>query len=325
MPKPNNLPIPPLETETAKELMKRERPPVRMIVGDVIPAGLMLLAGDPKVGKSMLMQHLAVSVATGQEVWGEFSIDEGDVLYLAREGGDRSFRQRMSQMLGGEAAPDRLHIAYTSEELGSRLEFQLEMKLGEMDDPRLVVIDTYASVAPEIRGVNRHQEDYSALAGLADLTTRWPDTLVALVHHTNKSETDDVMHRISGSQGLTAATDGNAVLRRAVGSHQAILSIRPRNAEESEIVLEMNTTTLRFSVVGQDERSQLSAGRRMILEWLEANPEGGRPKAIAEALDLDGANVRQYLYQMANARQLVRAERGLYKLPAADANTSSAA
>lgn len=77
-------------------------------------------------------------------------------------------------------------------------------------DARLVVIDTYASVAPETRGVNRHQEDYNALAGLADVARRFPDVLFVLIHHTRKSEGEDVMQRISGSNGMTGATDGNA-------------------------------------------------------------------------------------------------------------------
>jgi hypothetical protein len=311
---------------TARELVAKKMPPIRMIVGGYVPAGLLLLAGDPKVGKSLLMQDLAVSVATGVPAWGSLDVEQGDVLYLANEGGEQSFRDRLVKMLHIdeerledesneteiEIAPSRLFVTKTTEPLGERLEVQIEWWLSEQEDPRLVVIDTYSSVAPEARGVNRHQDDYNALAGLADLATRWRDTLFVVVHHTRKAEGDDIMHRISGSNGMGAATDGMAVLTRHVASRQCVLNIRPRNAEESELMVERGPD-LRWSVVGEDETSQLSQGRQAILAYLKTNPEGASPKMAADALGLEQESVRQYLTQMAAARQIDKPRRGWYR------------
>lgn len=306
----------PLKTQTAADLVATNLPPIRMIVGKVFPAGLLLLAGDPKAGKSLLMQDLAVSVAMGTAAWGTQPVEQGDVLYLAREGGDRSFRERLVKMLDGQPAPNRLHISYESCQLGAELEVQLEWWLTAVTDPRLVVIDTYTAVAPETRGVNRHREEYATLAGMADLATRWPNTLFVVVHHTRKGEGgEDKMHRISGSQGMTAVTDGNAVLSREVAARRCLLTVRPRNAEECDLVLERDPETLRWSTVGTDERTRLSDGRQAILEWLERNPAGGTPKTIADGLGRDGDSVRQLLTQMERARQVERPQRGLYVLP----------
>lgn len=259
------------------------------------------------------MQDLAVSIAECDSVaWGSLHVDGGDVLYLANEGGERSFRQRLDLMPNYTPCSTRLRITETDEPLGERLEAQLEWWLATADDPRLVVIDTYASVAPETRGVNRHQEDYNGLAGLASLACRYPDTLVAVVHHTRKAESDDVMHRISGSQGMTAATDANAVLTRQTASQHCLLSIRPRNAEESELVMQRNPETLRWSIVGDDERSQLEAGRQRILDWLEDHPTGSTPKEVADGLGMPYDSVRQFLSQMKAARQVSSPRRGHY-------------
>ena len=305
--------IPALVTEGADDLVARDLPPVRMVVGNVIPAGLLLLAGDPKAGKSLLMQDLALSVATGEPAWGDLAVEAGDVLYLANEGGQRSFKGRLEAMLAGVPAPARLRIAYKSEPLGERLEFQLETWLNEHPEARLIVIDTYSSVAPESRGVNRHQEDYNALAGLADLANRYPDILLVVIHHTRKAEGEDVMHRISGSQGMTAATDGNAVLSRHTAARQCVLSVRPRNAEESDLVIERDSATLRWQVKGENERAQLSDGRQRILDHLDQNPAGSSPKDVAAALDLSPENARKYLSEMAKARQVTKDARGLYR------------
>ena len=50
-----------------------------------MPAGLSILAGGPKVGKSILALHLSVGVAIGGCVLGKIFVQKGDVLYLALE------------------------------------------------------------------------------------------------------------------------------------------------------------------------------------------------------------------------------------------------
>lgn len=303
----------PLDLCSAADLVAEDLPPIYMVVGSIIPAGLLLLAGDPKAGKSLLMMSLAVAITNGAPAWGAYPVDAGDVLYLSYEGGRISFRDRLIKMLGGAPGPTRLKIGTASARLTEGLEEQIEAWLSAADDPRLVVIDTYTAVAPETRGSNRLREDYATLAGLAELCTRWPKTLVVVVHHTRKSEGDsDVMQKISGSQGLTAVTDGNAVLRRHTAARQCVLHIRPRNAEESEVVLERDDDTVRFHVVGFDERTQLSAARQAVLTWMDTHPDGGQPKTIAADLQQPEDSVRQLLPQMATDRQLTKPRRGWY-------------
>ena len=70
---------------------------------------------------------------------------------------------------------------------------------------------------------------------------------------------------------------------------------------------------LRWSVVGEDETSQLSQGRQAILAHLKANREGASPKMVADALGLEQESVRQYLTQMAAARQILKPRRGWYR------------
>jgi len=306
--------IPPLGIITATDLVARELPPVRMVVGNIIPAGLLLLAGDPKVGKSLLCQDLAISIARGGEAWGAFDVQQGQVLYLANEGGERSFRERLIRMLDGEDAPADLHIARSTELLGGHLESQLAWWLAQGSNPRLIVVDTFASVAPDQRGVNRHTEEYKSLMGLSELASSYPDVLIILVHHTNKSnEFGDVMHRISGSNGLTAATDGNAVLSRQPTANQATLTIRPRNAAESELQLQRDPSRLTWTIVEQDERAMLSRSRQRILDYLETTQREAGPKEIAEGTGLSYAAVRQQLLKMREDGQIRSRNRGQYE------------
>ena len=317
------------EITTAEELVATQMEPIRMIVGDIIPAGLLLVAGDPKVGKSLMFQDLALSIATGQPAWGEHHVDQGCVLYLSNEGGVRSFRDRLVKMMelpagfpgdrtGEDAlvAPKNLCVTRSELTLGGDLEIPIANWLANAEDPRLVVIDTMASVAPETNGSNRHLDDYKALAPLALLATLWPDTLFVMVHHTNKGESTDVMHRISGSNGLAGATDGIAVLTRHTAARQCVFTVIPRNAEESELVMERQEN-LRWRVAGDDERSQLSAPRQNILRLLDQAAGPMCPADMATALGVRPNTLVKTLRSMLDDRQIVQPSKGVYAATAA--------
>ena len=324
--KPSTRPVdfPALRTHTAVELLEKELPPLSMVVGRHIPAGLLLLAGDPKVGKSLLMLSLGISVATGSSAWGELTVPHGDVLYLVLEGGERSLRSRIKAMATEGHAPERLHLAYECLNLGDGLATQVESWLYSVEAPRLVIIDTFTAVAPEQRGVNRHQEDYKALEPLGDLAKRWPDTLFVLIHHTRKAESNEVMHRISGSQGLTAATDCNAVFARKPGAKQCVLSIRPRDAEESELLLELDQDTLQWRTIERSELGRLDQRRREVLEWVTGQDGSVTPKMVTEVLGGASDANRQLLMKMAKDGQLSKPSRGRYEGVSHNAHVSHA-
>ncbi len=70
---------------TAYDLMRATFLPTRWMVPGLLPDGLTLLAGKPKMGKSWLALELAIAVATGGVALGQIPVEPGDVLYLALE------------------------------------------------------------------------------------------------------------------------------------------------------------------------------------------------------------------------------------------------
>ena len=55
-----------LETITAEDLQNRTYEPTHFLVDELIPEGLHILAGAPKIGKSFLMAQLAFHVSSGK-------------------------------------------------------------------------------------------------------------------------------------------------------------------------------------------------------------------------------------------------------------------
>ena len=71
------------ETFTAADLMALEIPEVRWAVPGIVPEGVTLLAGKPKLGKSWLTLGLGIATATGGVALGTRRVERGECLYLA--------------------------------------------------------------------------------------------------------------------------------------------------------------------------------------------------------------------------------------------------
>ena len=71
-----------LEYITSAELMEMQLPPIKYTVEEILPAGLTVFAGAPKVGKSLFVLKLCMAVAKGENFWC-YPTRKGTVLYLA--------------------------------------------------------------------------------------------------------------------------------------------------------------------------------------------------------------------------------------------------
>ncbi len=133
-----------LETITAEDLQNRTYEPTHFLVDELIPEGLHILAGAPKIGKSWLALWLCLCVAQGQPLW-NFATTQGEVLYLSLEDSFQRIQTRLFDLT--EDAPPTLHFAIMADTLKRGLEQQIEQFLTEHPDTKLVVIDTLQRVS----------------------------------------------------------------------------------------------------------------------------------------------------------------------------------
>ena len=73
-----------LETVDANWLIQQPRTEPLWVVEGLIPMGVHLLTGAPKIGKSWLVLELALCVSSGRPFWG-YATRRCGVLYLALE------------------------------------------------------------------------------------------------------------------------------------------------------------------------------------------------------------------------------------------------
>ena len=83
-----------LLTINAEALLSHPLPPTRFVIDQLLPQGLHILAGAPKIGKSWLALSLCLCVAKGEPLW-SFAAQKCDVLYLCLEDSYQRIRYRL--------------------------------------------------------------------------------------------------------------------------------------------------------------------------------------------------------------------------------------
>ena len=290
-------------------------PEPRWAVPGLLAEGVTLLAGPPKVGKSWLSLGLGLAVAAGGKAFDSVDVAAGDVLYLALEDTPRRLQTRMGKILGGQTAPSRLTLATTCPPLPQGGDELIASWLERHPDARLVVIDVFAKMrGPSAPGMSAYDADYAAVTRAKRLADDH-GVAVVLVHHVRKAGSDDFLTEVSGTNGLAGAADATLVLKRSRGSADGVLHVTGRDIDEAEYALAFQPASGAWHLLdGLPEEHTLPDTRAAILRHVRGHPDSP-PKAIADAIGINGDNVRKTCKRMAIDGQLVGDTTGRYRLP----------
>lgn len=222
----------------AETLMTTPLEPLKFIVNGLIPQGLHVLAGSPKIGKSWLSLWLCLQVAKGKKVW-EFETLLSEVLYLCLEDSFAQIQSRLFEIT--DEAPPTLHFAIMSETIGSGLEMQIENFIKEYPNTGLIVIDALQKVRKTVSAnVNLYAADYDDTNSLKQVADKHCLAIV-LVHHLRKTTDSDPHNKISGTSGIAGGADSNFVLQKDKRTENtAKLVCTGRDIEGRELFLEFN-------------------------------------------------------------------------------------
>lgn len=229
--------VKPLSIYRASELYgkKLERPPI--IIDNMIPAGLIVLAGAPKRGKSWMALKMAMCVAEGDPFF-NFKCRAGAVLYLDLESRDYRVQDRMKKLIAGPG-PKNLFFAHEAERLDGCLLEQLKSWIDATENPAMIIIDTLGRVKGGTkRGENAYESDTRIFGQLQSFALEHKIAIVC-VHHLRKSSGDnaDYFERISGSMGITGACDAVMVLAGKRGEEASVLRSSSRDFEAQDFVV----------------------------------------------------------------------------------------
>ena len=195
--KQNNIKV--IDAET---LMDKRLPPTKFCVDTLLPQGLCILGGAPKVGKSWFVLDLCTHVARGDEFLG-LSVTRGKVLYLCLEDPERRIQERLNTITAD--VPEGLYFAMGEIIMESGICDFLRKCKQKCSELTLIVIDTFQLIRNPTNDVS-YGNDYAERRVLKALAEELGICLL-LVHHLRKMNDSDPINRLSGSSGISGAVD----------------------------------------------------------------------------------------------------------------------
>ena len=288
------------------ELMaKRFSPPAWLIPG-IIPKGLTILGGKPKVGKSFFALQMSLAIAAGSHAFGskEHQCEPGKILYCAIEDFLPRLQMRIKGLINMGAAwhTDEFTAVEQLPKIGEGGIEYFEAHCKTHPDTKLIVVDVlskFRSFNGKQRGTIYDQE-YAELSPMQGFTSQ-NDVSVLFVHHLTKRENpDDVYDELSGSTALGGVPETLMVLKR-VGNN-ATLHVKGKNMPEQQLgfVSKVVDDMCSWQLVGEVPEQQVSRERQDIIDLLTESASLLSPKEISDKLKKTRESIRKMLHQMAN-------------------------
>ena len=245
-------PIPQLETIPGKDLLTQPIEPLGFTIDAILPHGLFILAGSPKVGKSWLALDMCHAVASGGSLW-NYSAALGDALYLALEDNPARLQERLSKVSPGcdLDAPTDIHFATQASKLGNGLAEQITAFLDDHPQTKLIVIDTMQYIRNTGKFTGSYSGDYHDMDALREIISDRKLTLL-LITHTRKTGDTDPINLVSGSTGLAGAVDGVFVLEKKKRvDNRAKLTIANRDTKSHRFDLQFDCLDCRWQFIAE--------------------------------------------------------------------------
>ena len=296
-----------LKTYTADFILNHPWPEIVWAVPDILPTGLSVLAGRPKMGKSFLALQIAQAVGAGGMVF-DRRVQAGPVLYLALEdsGGRIERRMRLQHWQPGLPVEFILpkqfesQLGYLNRGGGERLAARIsEMRY------RLVIIDTFSRAV--IGDQMKIDEMNLAFAPIQLMAHDLNCAVMIIDHHRKPGMAANVVDDVMGSTAKAATADTILGLYRERGKRSAVLRVTGRDIEGVSLAVTMDWGgTYCWQSEGDADKIAKTLRFQEILDVLD-NGVQLTNAAIADAVGQNSANTFKRV-QILVARGEIRRE-----------------
>jgi AAA domain len=258
---------------TLDTLRTADMPVPKPIVKGLLNEGeTILLVGRPKVGKSRLVQQLALDVARGQSLFGYYDIPSAcSVLLLDFENKPSGVKARFAAMSEPHDSDNRISI-YAPETLAESNVNVTEAGIRTLDrllaqcNPGVLIIDTWRLFVGGDE--NESQVIVDALKALSRVRQTRRPLATVLVHHLRKEKSNAPVRlredpytwveAVSGHHALVSHVDACFGLEREMATDGELIVFGgvARNAATSALLLEEDDATLRFALASGEDAAR---------------------------------------------------------------------
>jgi DNA-binding CsgD family transcriptional regulator len=311
-------------------LGRQEFAPLRYAVPGIVPEGLTVLAGAPKVGKSWIVLDwlLAYAAADGMALGGISVPGERDCLYLALEDGDRRMQDRCRRLLANEWRP--------ADPIPSRFQYLITVDPGmliptiaawlDIYQCGLVVVDTLGkALPPALSGETPYGRDYRVMSELKAVADKHPGCSLLMSHHDRKAVVTDFVDSVSGTNGIAGGADTVLVLTRDRNQGAGLLQVTGRDVFESAYALTFTAGVWTLdggslesaARAAETRRAEIGLGdrsREIVGEVLQ-HPDGITTGDLAAKVGISPNTASTYLGRLATADRITKVGHGVYAPP----------
>jgi len=281
---------------------------------DLCPGAPALVAGYGFSGKTLALQAMALSIASGQKVWGGFAAEQGRVVHVDYEQGSRLTYERYQRLaydmgVGPSDIGDRLHVA-TMPSLYLDQPDGVAALQRAAQGARMVIIDSLRACAPS---VDENSSEVRRVLDALGRVSQATGATVVVIHHARKPQKDaggGAKASIRGSGAIFDACSSVMVFDGKKGGNVQVSHEKARNSgiltDDFELVIEdvpdganprrgLRVSAHSAKAESVDPQAQLDAVCKEILAVLDAEPgQSGReirerlnrsPNTVSAAID----------------------------------------
>lgn len=264
---------------SAFELQKKDIPPPRWIIENLLCEGLGFICAPSKLGKSWLVLQMCLAVSQSQTFMG-FDTNKSGCLYYALEDNKHRLQDRLNKILKNAEAPKNLYFTLEANFLNDGLLEQIASELDSHPDIKFVVIDTFQMIRGKpMRKNDVYGNDYAELKLLKNFAVERKICLL-LVHHVRKADDEsDVFNKVLGSGGIMGVSDAMIMLtKKKRMDEDTTMSITGRDVVANEYLVTFNKATFKWEMLGDASEQE---HRKANLAY-QADPLAQTIKAIVE-------------------------------------------
>ena len=243
---------------SAEELFYQPLDPARaeMIIEDLIPQGLTLIAGAPKSGKSWMMLDMCLAVSSGRPFLGRRTLP-CEVAYFPLEDQEERVKKRILDL--GEAPTPALHICTERKSIEQGFLKELRETLQEHPGIRMVVIDTLQKIRDDGSGTstaNQYSKDDAEISKLKTFADNHGIAIVCVHHLRKMPDKRDPVNEILGSAAMSSVPDQILLLKKARGQIHGELSAIGRDSPQWRMTLEFEK--VRWKLIKEETEQEIA-------------------------------------------------------------------
>lgn len=265
---PAEIPVP--AGESAFSLLERDIPEPVRLCDPWATEGVNLIAGRPKLGKTTLSRQKLAAAATGTLFLDAPFKVPVKCAFLSLEEGELLCRMKFKQHAFCDEALGAIQLFFDWPRGVDGVDL-LDRYLTANPEVHFVVVDSLTKfrTVPDAR-TPAFMADYDAINLLHEMAKRHPGCCIDVVHHTRKAKSEDPIDDVSGTYGLTAASDCIVVLRPHTDGALLYVYSRLWNRKDSEYKL--RRTEGRWEMLGVN--LGLTDEQLQALEYVKKSPGG---------------------------------------------------